>query len=109
LLFIAVPPVVVLASAMTSPLNIGYRHVLPMLPFLYVFAGVLPVMLTRVTGRLASTAVIAALVLAAGAETVAARPYFLPFFNVAAGGGRGGLRLLSDSNLDWGQGLPALR
>ncbi len=44
-----------------------------------------------------------------GAETIAARPYFIPFFNVLAGGARGGLGLLSDSNLDWGQALPALQ
>lgn len=33
----------------------------------------------------------------------------LAFFNVAAGGTRGGFRLLSASNLDWGQDMPALR
>src|SRR5262249_24194679 len=30
------------------------------------------------------------------------------FFNVACGGSRGGLYLLSDSNLDWGQDRPLL-
>src|SRR2546426_11865603 len=42
-------------------------------------------------------------------STLAARPYFIPFFNVLAGGAKGGVNLLSDSNLDWGQGLPAPR
>jgi len=41
-------------------------------------------------------------------ETFAAFPNYIPFFNVAAGGWRGGLGLLSDSNIDWGQNLPAL-
>jgi hypothetical protein len=35
-------------------------------------------------------------------------PHEIPFFNVAAGGAESGMRLLSDSNLDWGQDLPLL-
>jgi hypothetical protein len=50
--------------------------------------------------------VVAILLAGLGAETFAAYPDFIPFFNVAAGGTRGGLKLLSDSNLDWGQDLP---
>jgi hypothetical protein len=41
-------------------------------------------------------------------ETYSAFPDYIPFFNVAAGGWRGGAALLSDSNIDWGQELPAL-
>jgi len=41
-------------------------------------------------------------------ETFAAYPNFIPFFNVAAGGWQNGPNLLGDSNLDWGQDLPAL-
>ena len=42
------------------------------------------------------------------AETFAAFPDYIPFFNVACGGARGGARLLGDSNIDWGQELPAI-
>jgi hypothetical protein len=42
------------------------------------------------------------------AETYCAYPDYIPFFNLAAGGSRGGLALLSDSNIDWGQDLPTL-
>ena len=45
---------------------------------------------------------------AAAVESCCAYPNYLPFFNLLAGGSRGGLRLLSDSNLDWGQDLPLL-
>jgi hypothetical protein len=41
-------------------------------------------------------------------ESLHAYPDYIPFFNVAAGGSRGGIRLLSDSNIDWGQDLPLL-
>jgi len=105
---IALLAAAVLAGTMTSNLNIGIRHALPVVPLLCVLTGYVPAVVARAVGdrtaRLA--AVVACLVVAA--ETFAARPYFVPFFNVAAGGARGGIRLLSDSNLDWGQGLPAL-
>ena len=41
-------------------------------------------------------------------ESGVAFPNYLSFFNAAAGGSRNGINLLSDSNLDWGQDLPAL-
>jgi hypothetical protein len=48
--------------------------------------------------------VVAGLVLLA-VESLPHRGEHLQFFNALAGGSRGGLRLLSDSNLDWGQDL----
>ncbi len=101
--------VIVLGGAMTSNLNIGLRHVLPVVPLLCVLAGFGIADLARRRGDRIAAAVACAGILLVAAETLAARPYFIPFFNVAAGGARGGLRLLSDSNLDVGQGLPALR
>ncbi len=102
------PAIIVAGAAVGSRLNIGHRHILPLYPFLYVLAGALPGELRRLLGRGAAP-VAFALVLGVAAETLAARPHFVSFFNVAAGGGRGGLDILADSNLDWGQGLPALR
>ena len=48
------------------------------------------------------------LALALAAESFRAFPNYIPFFNTAAGGTRGGIRWLGDSNLDWGQDLPLL-
>jgi hypothetical protein len=41
LAFIAAPVAVYLAASLTSSLNIGHRHLLPIYPFLYVMCGVL--------------------------------------------------------------------
>ncbi len=109
LAFMVVPPLVVMGTAMNSNLNIGYRHILPALPFLYVLVGIVPAALGRIAGRRAAVGVCTGALLLLTIETLGARPYYLPFFNSAAGGARGGLHLLSDSNLDWGQGLPALK
>ncbi|MBI3769052.1 MAG: phospholipid carrier-dependent glycosyltransferase [Deltaproteobacteria bacterium] len=107
--FLVVAAAVVLAGTMTSSVNIGYRHVLPIVPLLCVLVGYAPAELERRYGRRAAVAFGSVACLLVAAEALAARPFFLPFFNAPAGGARGGVRLLSDSNLDWGQGLPALR
>ena len=90
-------------------LNIGLRHILPLYPLLYVAAGC--AILARVWQRWGRGGKI--LVAGLGAvlllETQPRRfRNYLSFFNRAVGGERGGLKLLGDSNLDWGQDLPLL-
>jgi hypothetical protein len=58
--------------------------------------------------KVAATACAAVVGVALAIESFAIAPDYLTFFNVAAGGQRGGLNRLGDSNLDWGQDLPAL-
>jgi len=107
--FLLVPAAVIALAAVLSNLAIGHRHILGLYPFLYVYAGSLPDELKRRMGASVGLWAPVALVLLLATETIAARPHFIPFFNVLAGGAKGGINLLSDSNLDWGQGLPALR
>ncbi|MGA2441768.1 MAG: hypothetical protein ABSH08_12485 [Tepidisphaeraceae bacterium] len=104
---LVVAPIFYLTVAMRGNLNIGLRHVFPVYPFLFISLGIMAAQAHRRSPKLTRVVLV---LLFAGliAETVAAYPDYLPFFNVAAGGSRGGLRLLSDSNLDWGQDLPAL-
>jgi len=102
-----VGPVFYMAVAMRSHLDIGLRHVFPIYPFLFIFLGVTAAAAfcrrPKITGG-----IVVLLFLGLLAETATAFPDFIPFFNVAAGGSRGGLALLGDSNIDWGQDLPAL-
>lgn len=102
-----IPPLLFLAVAMTSDVNIGLRHIFPIYPFIYVGAAwVIGVSLRRWGPRAWVAAGVLAVLLAA--ETLSAWPNYIAYFNVAAGGSRGGIDLLGDSNLDWGQDLPAL-
>jgi len=39
-LYVAIPPTIFLAFSMRSMLDIGFRHILPVLPFILIFAGV---------------------------------------------------------------------
>jgi hypothetical protein len=101
---VAVPLVVYGISALTTNMNIGLRHVLPMYPLVFVAMGVVIARLIQ-QRQLAGIALTATLLLGLTVESLAAYPDFLAFFNAPSGGSRGGLSLLSDSNLDWGQDL----
>ncbi len=149
LLVVGLPAAMYFASAITSGLNIGVRHVL------VIYPAVVGLSLAALTRRriptensgkivasdemrtdadahqtkgdveaLASSAshphspavprfpmdwFIAAACGLTVVESVAATPDFIPFFNVPSRVfGDGGVSLLADSNLDWGQDLPAL-
>jgi hypothetical protein len=89
-------------SAMTSNLNLGLRHVLPIYPFIYVLIGVASTRFAQRSVRwFMRVAIPLGVVLII--ETVSAYPHYISFFNVAARPHR--LHLLSDSNFDWGQDL----
>jgi hypothetical protein len=85
--------------------NFGIRYLLPLLPLACVWCCGL--MAAEVPARLRRVAVGTAVLLAV--EAGAAAPWFLSFYNWPAGGTGGGDRLVNDSNVDWGQGLLALR
>lgn len=94
-------------AALTSHLNIGHRHLLPLYPALFIIIGVAAWRLAaEPRARLAFAAV-----LVASQALVAARsyPHYLAYFNALAGGPAQGWRLLVDSSLDWGQDLPGLK
>jgi hypothetical protein len=106
------------AMALGSSFDIGYRHILPALPLLYVWAGWqvgagigapargLGEGLLR--GARWRPALVGGLVAWLVAGTLALAPHYLASFNALAGGPDGGYRFLVDSNLDWGQDLPGL-
>jgi hypothetical protein len=94
------------AVSLTSHLNIGHRHLLPIYPALFVSVGVWIASLAA--GRWRQSAIV--LVLGAHiAATATVAPHLIAFFNRFAGGPANGYRLLVDSSLDWGQDLPGLR
>lgn len=96
---------------MQSALNIGYRHVLPALPYLLLLISGLAapaaawVFRTPRVPRASLTVGLVVLVAAA----VWIHPHYLSYFNPLAGGPTNGYRVLTDSNVDWGQDLLRLR
>jgi hypothetical protein len=89
-------------ASLGSSRNLGVRYVLPVAPLAVVWISAL-----AAGGKWARRLAWAGL--AGQAIAVATiHPYELTYFNVLAGGPIGGRRILSDSNLDWAQGLKPL-
>lgn len=105
-LWLLAPPAAFFALALTAKVQIGVRHLLPVFPFLALWAGLAAAELLK--RGAAARAALAVLALWAGASVARARPHLLSYFNEAAGGPAGGREWLLDSNLDWGQDLPGL-
>ncbi len=90
--------------SLTSTLNIGHRHILPLYPILFIAIGGLPRLLTQ-TRRPVLWLLLPA---ASLVGTLGVAPHYLAFFNAPSGGPTTAWRKLVDSSLDWGQNLPAL-
>jgi len=95
------------AFSLTSRLNIGHRHLLPIYPLLYIWVGAWVACVQAPPGG--RSGLIAALIAVQVMASANVAPHFLAFFNRLAGGPANGYRLLVDSSLDWGQDLPGLR
>jgi hypothetical protein len=105
LLLLAV--VIYLVPSLTSKVNAGLRHILPIFPPMCILAGA---MVARVLERGRKYVKVAVAVLLIGIPVLVLRTYpdYLAYFNEVIGGPRNGWRYLSDSNLDWGEELPRL-
>ncbi|MEU0052260.1 phospholipid carrier-dependent glycosyltransferase [Streptomyces sp. NPDC006309] len=111
--YLLLPPLVLLAVAMTGARDFGTRYALFVPMFLAVAAGCLPALHRHRDrhwhrGRRWAGPLICALLLFAAASSLRAFPYYLPYANEAFGGPAHTHRLLHDSNVDWGQDLGRL-
>lgn len=115
-LFLLLPALLYFLLSLQSGLNIGYRHLLPMLPFLLLLVSGLAAQPSPAASsqpardtdrRLRSIAFVVATLLLL--ETATIHPHYLSFFNQAAGGPGNGRNILIDSNIDWGQDLRRLQ
>lgn len=117
--------------SMQSSLNIGFRHILPILPFVYILSvsslyrgykkkeTLYHFALTRlIRNKMArlwpqpKTVRIIFLGALSGVlvlETLLVSPYFLSYFNELGGGVWNGWKYVVDSNYDWGQDLLRLK
>ena len=88
-------------------LGIGIRYVFPIVPALAVLLGALASQRSGDAAWWRHAAV--ALVAVQAIEACAHAPWHLSFYNALAGGPERGQWIVNDSNIDWGQGLIALR
>jgi 4-amino-4-deoxy-L-arabinose transferase-like glycosyltransferase len=123
------PPGFYFLYSLTAGLNIGNRHILPVYPFLIVFASKAARVFDelspardggeakkvaaagwrrQLTSSRSLAMACAALLAWQAAATGFIYPHFLSYFNELVGGPTNGHRWLVDSNLDWGQDLKGL-
>jgi hypothetical protein len=106
-LFLLLPMVAFLGVNLFSRLNIGYRHLLPVLPFVIVYVSYKPIFCQKM--GLWRKMSFSLLLLWYLVSALFIYPDYLTYFNELAGGPANGYRWLVDSNLDWGQDLPGLQ
>jgi len=94
------------AFSLTTGLNIGHRHIMPVYPVLFVMAAGAASWFAMPTRRVGATVALLAAWFAA--ESVWIRPHYLAYFNELVGP-TDAYHHLVDSSLDWGQDLPAVR
>jgi 4-amino-4-deoxy-L-arabinose transferase-like glycosyltransferase len=107
IVFLIVPATTFLGWAMTSNLDIGIRHILPVFPYLMVLAAAGAVSLAQRSPKW--TWAVCGLLLVHAASSLRAAPNYLPYSNEVFGGPDHTWRSLADSNVGWASGLKALR
>jgi hypothetical protein len=109
-----VPVAFFLVVASASRLQLGIRYILQIYPLLYIVVGgtiagmVGRAWCARAPWRKLAAGLVVALLVWCCVGTLHVFPHYLAYFNEAVGGPKNGYRYLIDSNLDWGQDLPAL-
>ncbi len=110
-LYVLLPAILYLALTMTSHLNIGVRHLLPMFPFVAIAgAGFVSALVdfglkhSKVLGFALAVIALAPCLLIA----ILSFPNYLTYFSPLAGGTEHGWQTLSDSNVETGHEVKAL-
>jgi hypothetical protein len=107
MVFLLVPVGVYLAISMSSSMDIGARHLLPVWAFLYVLVGGTAAVLLDRDARWGY--VLAGLLCWQVVTSVRVSPAYMAYGNEAWGGPAKVDRYLGDANTDWGQQLKAVK
>lgn len=100
ILLIVLPLVLFLGISLTSRIDIGIRHILPVVVLLFILVSYL-----AETKIFILKPIVLGLVILHILAGFLAYPNFISYFNQIAGGESGGINHLDDSNLDWNQNI----
>ncbi len=116
-------------QGMSSDLNIGFRHLIPTLPMIYILsasalkkwlaitpspiaAGFIERLFKAVhilLSAVVKSVTLSMLILWFVISSLFSYPYFLSYFNEFFGNTKNGYKYVTDSNFDWGQDLKRLK
>ena len=105
-LWLVTPVCIYLAISLTSHINIGIRHFLPVYPFLFIAGGALLARLLQAR-RTVGVAVMVVLFGWMGFEAIRTYPNYTPYMNQLASS-HPHWYYLSDSNVEWGDDVGEL-
>ena len=109
-----IPVSIYLLTSVTSKLNIGIRHLMPIYPFIFIFIGYFVSEFYEKYRSVYRTKLFTFYFLLFTLlawyfyANILIYPYYMTYFNELAGGPKNGPNLLSDSNIDWGQDMKRL-
>lgn len=93
--------------ALNAQLNIGVRHIIPIIPLIFLLIGVgLWILWSRVKTRIGKRIIfliVSVSLLMSIVVAIVEYPSYLSFYNWFAGGTENGYKIAIDSNYDWGQ------
>ncbi len=101
--------VLYLSITLIGNLNLGIRHLIPVLPLIMLLASNSIVKWLRPPHLKAKYLLLTILILWQIISVCSVYPYFIAYFNELIGGPDNGYLYVVDSNLDWGQDLKRLR
>lgn len=99
-------PALYFGALLFSSHDLGYRYLLPVVPFIFIAAADVIAVARKVRWMKIAVGLLIAWQIIG---TLRYYPYYLPFFNEIGGGPDRGRYILSDSNIDWGQDLISLK
>jgi hypothetical protein len=109
--YLLVPSLGYLGFSMTSHLDIGVRHIMPVFPFFAIMGAAAVSAFLNIErfkrGHL-SMILVAFLIASMALIAITTYPNYTTYFNPIAGGSSNGWRLLSDSNVETGQDVKDL-
>ncbi len=103
LVYLLLPALLMIAVSCFDTINVGIRRIMPALPMLALFSSLVASSASRTVRTLVGVALLWMVL-----ETAFYYPHQLPYLNQLAGGPDHAPYVLDDSNIDWGQSLPAL-
>ena len=96
-------------TSLTSKLNIGVRHLLPVFPFTILLVSAVIISWLKGPFLKFKYLLLGILILWQIVSVISIYPHFLAYFNELAGGPNRGYIYTVNSNLDWGQDLKRLK
>jgi hypothetical protein len=99
--------------SITGNLTIGFRHLFPIMPLLYILTAKVIIdsykKLRDPNRKKIIRLTFITLILLLAITTISAYPYYMSYFNELFGGPKNGYHYVTDSNADWGQDLKRLK